>query len=95
MQKNKQNNQYFLHVSKNLMHLRPELVYRPNPFISSKYIKNLGFSISNKNYNNEILATAFQDLLCIKPDVFEKLVLDGLVSDTSIENKAKGILQKK
>ncbi len=94
-QKEKQDDRYFLQVSKSLMRLGLDLIYGPNPPISSKNTKNPGFSTRNKKHNDEILTRVFQDLLRIKPDVFEELVSDDLVSNTPIQNKGKGIPTKK
>ena len=94
-QKEKQDDRYFLQVSKNLMRLGPDLIYGPNPPISSKNTENLSSSTRNKKHDNQVLTNAFQDLLRIEPDVFEELVLDGLVSNTLIQNKGKGIPKRK
>ena len=94
-QKERQANRYFLQVSKNLMRLAPDLIYGPNPPISSKNTKNPGSSAWNKKCEDQALINAFQDLLRIEPDVFEELVLDDLVSNTPIQNKGKGIPRRK
>ena len=94
-QKEKQDDRYFLQVSKNLMRLGPDLIYGPNPPISSKNTENISSSTRNKKYDNQVLANAFQDLLRIEPDVFEELVLDGPVSNTVMQNKGKGIPKRK
>ncbi len=93
--KEKQDDRYFLQVSKNLMRLGPDLIYGPNSPIFSKNIKNLSSSTRNKKYDNQVSTNAFQDLFCIEPDIFEELVLDGLVSNTLIQNKEKGIPKRK
>ena len=41
------------------------------------------------------MINAFQDFLQIEPDVFEGLVLDGLVSNTPIQNKKKCVPRRK
>ncbi len=94
-QKEKQDDRYFLQVSKNLMRLGPDLIFGLNPLISSKNTENFSSSTRNKKHNNQVLTNAFQDLLCIEPDVFEELVLDGLVSNTLIQNKEKCIPKRK
>ena len=92
--KRKTSNRYFLQVSKNLMRLGPNLIYGPNLFISSKNTKNISSSTQNKKYDNQVLANAFH-LLRIEPDVFEELVLDDPVLNTIIQNKGKGIPERK
>ncbi len=87
--KERQANRYFFQVSKNLIRLAPDLIYRPNPPISLKNTKNPGSSSRNKKCEDQALINAFQDLLRIEPDVFEELVLDDLVSNTPIQNKRK------
>ena len=47
-QNEKQDNRYFLQVSKNLMRLGPDLIYKTNPPISSKNTENISFSTRNK-----------------------------------------------
>ena len=94
-QKEKQDDRYFLQVSKNLMRLGPDLIYGPNPSISSKNTKNPGSSTRNKKHDDHVLINAFQDLLQIEPDVFEELVLDDLVPNTPIQIKGKGIPKRK
>lgn len=94
-QKEKQDDRYFFQISKNLMRLGPDLIYGPNPPISSKNTENLSSSTRYKIYDNQVLANAFQDLLCIEPDVFEELVLDGPVSNTVIQNRGKGIPKRR
>ena len=79
MQNERQANRYFLQVSKNLMRLGPDLIYGPNPSISSKNTKNPDSLARNKKFKDQALINTFQDLLRIKPDVFEELVLDNLV----------------
>ena len=61
------------------MCLGPDLIYGPNPPISLKNSENISFSTRNKKYDNQVLTNSFQDLLQIESDVFEELVLDGLV----------------
>ncbi len=95
VQKEKQDNRYFLQVSKNLMRLGLDLIYGPNSPIFSKNTENLSFSTRNKKHDNQVFTNAFQELLCIELDVFKELVLDGLISNTLIQNKRKGIPQKK
>lgn len=58
-QKDKQDSEYFLQVSKNLIQVRHELIYRPNPFISSKNIKSLSSSTRNKKHDNQVLIKVF------------------------------------
>ena len=77
------------------MRLGPDLIYGPNPPISSKNTENLSSSTQNKKHDNQIFTNAFRDLLRIEPDVFEELVLDGLISNTVIQNKGKGISKRK
>ena len=91
-QKEKQDDRYFLQVSKNLMRLGPDLIYRP---ISSKNTKNPGPSARYKKRRDQALVSAFQDLLRIGPDVFEELVSDDLVFNTHIQNKEKGVPRRK
>ena len=77
------------------MRLGPDLIYGPNPLISSKNTENINSSTWNKKYDNQVLANAFQDLFQIEPDVFEELVLDNSVSNTVMQNKRKGIPKRK
>ena len=58
-QKEKQDDRYFLQVSKNLMRLGPDLIYGPNPPISSKNTENLSSSTRNKKHDNQVLTNAF------------------------------------
>ena len=94
-QKEKQDDRYFLQVSKNLLRLGPDLIYGPKPLISSKNTKNSGSSARNKKREDQSLMNAFQDLLRIGPDVFEELVSDDLVLNTPIRNKEKGLPRRK
>ena len=94
-QKEKQDDRYFLQVSKTLMRLGPDLIYGSNPSISSKNTKTSGTSARNKKREDQALINAFQDLLRIEPDIFKELDLDDLVSNTTIQNKGKGISRKK
>ena len=73
------------------MRLGLDLIYGRNPPISSKNTENIHSSTQNKKYDNQVLEYAFQNLLWIEADVFEKLVLDGSVSNTIIQNKGKSI----
>ena len=95
VQKERQANSHFLQVSINLMRLGPHLIFRPNPLISSKNIKNPGSSGRNEKYGNHALINAFQVCLWIEPDLFEELVLDDLVSHTLIQSKDKGVPRRK
>ena len=74
---------------------RPDLIYGPNFLISSKNTKTSGTSARNKKREHHALINAFQDLLQIKPDIFEELDLNDLVSNTPIQNKKKGVSGKK
>ena len=91
-QTEKQDNRYFLHASKDLMRLGPDLVYGPNPFVSSRNTKNPGSSARNKKRGDSTLINAFQDLLQIEPDLFEDLVVDDPVSYKPAQNKGKGVI---
>ncbi len=62
-QKERQDDRYFLQVSKTLMRLGPDLIYGPNPPISSKNTKTLGTSARNKKHEDQGLINAFQDLI--------------------------------
>ena len=94
-QKEKQDNCHFFQASKNLMRLGPDLVYGPNPSISSKNTKNPNSSARNKIVGDSVLKNAFQDLLQIEPDLFEDLVLDDPVSYMPAQNKGKVHLKGK
>ena len=94
-QKEKQDDQYFLQVSKTFMRLEPDLIYRSNPPISSKNTKTSGTSARNKKREDQALINAFQDLLQIDPDLFKELDLNDLVSNTTIQNKGKAVFRKK
>ena len=61
------------------MQLEVYLIYMLNSFIFSKNIKNPGFSILNKNYNNYVSINEFQNLLQIEQNIFKKPVLRNLI----------------
>ena len=94
-QKEKQDNYYFIQVSRDFMRLRPDLVYRFNPSVSSKNTKNPGSSARNRKDRDSTLINAFYDLLQIEPDLFEDLILDDPVSYTPAQNKGKGVPRRK
>ncbi len=94
-QKEKQDNRYFLQASKDLMRLGPDLIYGPNPSVSSKNTQSPGPSARNKKRGDSTFINAFQDLLEIEPDLFEDLVLDDPVSYTPVQNKGKGVFRRK
>ena len=94
-QKEKQNNCYFLQVSRDLMRLGPDLVYGSNPPVSLKNTKNPGSLARNKKRGDSTLINAFHDLLQIEPDLFEDLILDDPVSYTPAQNKGKGVPRRK
>lgn len=61
------------------------------PFYLLQNTKNLSSSTWNRKYNNHVLINVFQNLLQIKPDIFEELILNNLVLNMSIQIKRKGI----
>ena len=73
------------------MRLGPDLVYGPNPSVSSKNTKNYCSLARNKKRGDSTLIIAFEDLLQIEPDLFEDLVLDVSVSYTPAQNRGKGV----
>lgn len=77
------------------MRLGLDLIYRLNPTFFSKNIENICFLIWSNKYDNQVLASIFQDLFYSESDVFKELVLDGQISNTVIQNKEKGILKRK
>lgn len=76
------------------MHLRPDLIYNPIFFISSKILKNLHFSTRNKKYDNQVLANVFQDPFHIQSDVFKELDLYSLILYIIIQNNRKIISKR-
>ncbi len=94
-QKKKQDNRYFLQASKDLIRLGPDLIYWPNPSVSSKNTQSPGLSARNKKRGDSTFINAFQDLLQIEPDLFEDLVLDDAVSYTPAQIKGKGVFRRK
>lgn len=90
--KQKEDDRYFLQVSKDLMRLGPELKYGPNfSTPSPKNTTNPDSLARNKKRGDLIFTNAFQDLLRIAPDLFEELVMDDLVSNTSVRGKGKKV----
>ncbi len=87
-QKEKQDNRSFL---KDLMRLRPDLIYGLNLFVSPKNTQSPGTSARNKKRGDSTFINAFQDLLQIEPDLFEDLVLEDQVSYTPAQDKGKGV----
>ena len=86
--KHKQDDHFFFQVSKNLMQLGLDLVYGPNLITICSQTKN-------KKRNDFTFLQAFQDLLQIAPDIFEKTFLEDLVPNTPIQNKGKGVSRRK
>ncbi len=77
------------------MRLGLDLTYGPNLSIFSKNIKTSDTSIRNKKRKDQVLINPFQDFIQLRPDIFEGLDLDDLVSSKPIQNKEKGISRKK
>ncbi len=77
------------------MRLGPDLIYGPNPFVSSKNTQSPGLSARNKKRGDSTFINIFQDLLQIEPDLFEDLVLDDPVSYTPAQNKGKVVFRRK
>lgn len=95
VQKEKQDNRNFLQVFRNLMRSGPDLVYGPNPPVSSKNTKDPGSSARNQKLGDSTLINAFHDLLQIEPDLFGDLILDDPVSYPPAQNKGKGVPRRK
>lgn len=94
--KQKQDDRYFLQVSKDLMRLGPELIYGPNSSTpSSKNTTNPDSLARNKKRGDLIITHAFQNHLRIAPDHFEELVVDELVSNTPVRGKGEAVSRKK
>ncbi len=86
--KEKQDDRLFLLVSKVLMRLGPDLIYRPNPVTPRPFPKN-------KKQNDSIFQNAFTNLLQITPDIFEETIIGDLRSKTFVRDKRKGVSRKK
>ncbi len=86
--KEKQDDWLFFLVSKDLIRLRPALIYGPNPVTPRPLPKN-------KKQDDSIFQNAFYDLLQIIPDIFEETVIGDLGSKTSARDKRKDVSRKK
>ncbi len=86
--KEKRDDRLFFLVSRDLMRLGPDLIYRPNPVTPRPLLKN-------KKQNDSIFQTAFYDFLQMTSDNFEEIVIGDLGSKTSAQDKRKDISRKK
>ena len=83
LQKENQNDYYFIQVSVDLIQIGPDLVYGSNPLIFLKNIQNSSSSTCNGKHRDSIRINIFYNLLPIETNLFEDLILDDLVSYTS------------
>lgn len=66
------------------MQFGSDLIYKFNSFISSKNTKTPSYLTQNKKLDNQVLINILQNFFQIKSDIFDKLVLDNLVSNILI-----------